>query len=92
LVPKRRLHRDSEVEVSWGDRLSIIKVLPLPLRAGFSSSVSLESRKGTWLFFLPRAKNTPVKADREVLMFLDSLSACPCNPLLSALSEPARST
>lgn len=44
LAPKRNELIDSAVELSIGDRLSIIKVLPLAERAGASSSVSLLPR------------------------------------------------
>lgn len=75
LVPNRREDTDSATLDSKGDKFSNMRVLPLAESAGCSNSVSFESRKGTWEAFFPSARNTPLRADKDVLICFASVSA-----------------
>lgn len=84
---------------SWlilaGDRAAIILVFVFPPRAFCNKKVSCDSLKGGATFFpsafLARAEMTFPRIMRLLLMFEPSLSLSPVAPVLSALSEPARS-
>ena len=78
-----------------GDKAAIMHVLVFPPRAFCNRNVSLDSLNGGATFFpsafLARAEMTFPKIMRLLLILDPSFSLSPVAPVLSALSEPARS-
>jgi len=79
-------------QVSFGDTLTNIRVLALPLSAGCSRKVSFEFRYGMCASLDDKAMMTLPRFDSDLLMCLVSVNRSPVAPESFRRSEPARST
>ena len=83
---------DSGAESAAGLMLTNMKVFESPPSESESRCVSFELRKGTCASFFCSAAITSPSAERLLLMFCASVSACPSTPDFLGRSLPARST